>query len=68
MATRDPIFTLSAGNLALWRDEIERCAESVFFMADTIAPDKGRANLILIASALLRVMDNIDTHHQNLTK
>ncbi|ENI4691092.1 hypothetical protein ABX050_002399 [Salmonella enterica] len=68
MATRDPNFTLSAGNLALWRDEIERCAESVIFMADTIAPDKGRANLILIASALLRIMDNIDTHHQNLTK
>lgn len=68
MATRDPNFTLSADNLALWRNEIERCAESVSFMADILAPDKGRANLILIASALLRVMDNIDTHHQNLTK
>lgn len=30
MPTKAPILTLSADNLALWRDEIEHCTESVF--------------------------------------
>ncbi|KLV69707.1 hypothetical protein [Citrobacter sp. MGH110] len=62
-----PLVT-SAEDLELWRDEIERCAQALFFISDSIEGAGAGANINIIATALLNQMDVIDSHSRGLTK
>ena len=63
-----PALLTSAEDFELWHDEIERCAQALFFISDSISGLGASAAINIIATSLLAQADNIDEHGRGLTK